>query len=123
MEIDLQRFFIKRRRLQPFDIKNLLDYELFVLSKICESKGIRLIHIWGHEWKTNKEFIKTLITLYLEDKVHQNEFQKLLEQFNGILPRDYFSTLDFEGKLEELQEEFINNNLKIYKTGRILIEI
>lgn len=86
---------------------------------IAESKGIRLIHIWEHEWLSKQEFIKTLITLYLENKVYQNEFQKLLEPFNGRLPRDYFQTLDFAGKIEEPKEEIINDNV-IEKTGYIL---
>ena len=89
-------------------------------TNLCKSKGIRLIHIWEHEWHQNKEFIQSLLKLYIEDKIHQNEFQKLLEQFNGKLPRDYFQILDFpDGKIEEPKEELINEHL-ITKSGFIL---
>ena len=88
-------------------------------TNLCESKGIRLIHIWEHEWKNNRVFLETLITLYLENKIHQNEFQKLLEPFNDRLPRDYFSTLDFQGKIEDPVLEKIGNH-NVYKTGYIL---
>ena len=91
-------------------------------TNLCESKGIRLIHIWGHEWLNNKEFIKSLLKLYIENKVHSSEFQNLLKQFGNKLPRDYFQTLDFSGKIEEPEEELINNRLKIYKTGIINVE-
>lgn len=94
------------------------DYHLNK-TELAESKGIRLIHIWEHEWHSNKEFIQSLLKLYLENKVHQNEFQKLLEQFNGRLPRDYFQTLDFHGKIEEPKEQLINEHL-ITKSGFIL---
>lgn len=86
---------------------------------LAESKGIRLIHIWEHEWLQNKGFIKSLLTLYLENKVLQNEFQELLEPFKNRLPRDYFSTLDFPGEIELPQEEMINDHI-IEKTGYIL---
>ena len=38
----------------------------------------------------NKEFIKSLLKLYIENKVHSSEFQNLLKQFGNKLPRDYF---------------------------------
>ena len=90
-------------------------------TNLCEQQGIHLIHIWEHEWLNNQEFIKELLKLYIEDKVHQNEFQKLIEQFNGRLPRDYFQILDFSNytlvkpEIEELKY------FKIYKTGYIIL--
>ena len=87
-------------------------------TNLCESKGIRLIHIWESECSSNKEFIQTLLTLYLENKVYQNEFQTLLEPFKGRLPRDYFQTLDFSGKIEEPVLEK-SGNFDVYKTGYI----
>ena len=89
-------------------------------TNLCESKGIRLIHIWESECSSNKEFIQTLLTLYLENKVYQNEFQTLLEPFKGRLPRDYFQTLDFSGKIEEPVLEK-SGNFDVYKTGNILM--
>lgn len=89
-------------------------------TNLCEQQGIRLIHIWEHEWHSNKEFIQSLLKLYVENKVHQNEFQKLLKQFGNLLPRDYFQILDFPGKIEEPKEEIINNK-QIYKSGYILL--
>ena len=90
-------------------------------TSIAEQQGIRLIHIWEHEWNQNKEFIKSLLTLYLENKVHQNEFQKLLEQFNNRLPRDYFQALDFSGEIEEPNEEIVGKKHRVIKTGYILL--
>ena len=90
-------------------------------TSIAEQQGIRLIHIWEHEWNSNKEFIKSLLTLYLENKVHQNEFQKLLDQFNNRLPRDYFQALDFSGKIEEPNEEIAGKKHRVIKTGYILV--
>ena len=88
-------------------------------TNLCESKGIRLIHIWEHEWNQNKEFIQSLLKLYLENKVHQNEFQKLLEPYENRLPRDYFSLLDFpDGIIEEPILEK-SGNFEVYKTGYI----
>lgn len=89
-------------------------------TELCESKSIRLIHIWEHEWYSNKEFIKTLLNLYIENKVHSKSFQKLLEQFKNRLPRDYFQTIDFPGKFEDPEEEIINKK-QIYKSGYILL--
>nr|DAF95480.1 MAG TPA: endonuclease-like protein [Myoviridae sp. ctCo31] len=39
-------------------------------TNLCEQQGIHLIHIWEHEWLNNQEFIKELLKLYIEDKVH-----------------------------------------------------
>lgn len=89
-------------------------------TELCECKGIRLIHIWEHEWRQNQEFIKELLKLYLENKVHQDEFYKLLEQFNRRLPRDYFSVLDFPGEIEEPVLEK-SGNFDVYKTGHIIL--
>lgn len=92
------------------------NYHL-VKTELCESKGIRLIHVWESEWSSNKEFIKILITLYLNDKVHQNEFQELLEPFGNRLPRDYFQVLDFSNsKTEKPIAEFLSG-FEIKKTG------
>ena len=83
----------------------------------CEQKGIRLIHIWDSDWDSNKEFIQSLLKLYLKNKVNSSEFQKLIEHFNGRLPRDYFQTLDFpEYKIEEPILEK-SGNFDVYKTG------
>ena len=41
-----------------------------IKTNLCESKGIRLIHIWESEWRRDKEFIKGLLNLYLNNKVH-----------------------------------------------------
>lgn len=90
-------------------------------TSLIESKGIKLIHVWESEWHSNKDFIKTLLNLYLNDKTHQNELQKLLEQFNGRLPRDYFQILDFpDGKIEEPTLEK-SGKFDVYKTGYIIL--
>ena len=89
-------------------------------TNLCEQRGIRLIHIWESEWHQNKEFIKELLTYYLNDRIHQNEFQRLLEQFNRRLPRDYFQTLDFSGKIEEPVLEK-SGKFNVYKTGYIIL--
>ena len=89
-------------------------------TNLCEQKGIRLIHIWEHEWHSNKEFIKSLLKLYLKNKIHSNEFQIFQNSFGNKLPRDYFQILDFPGEIEEPKEEIINNK-QIYKSGYILL--
>ena len=81
----------------------------------CEKRGIRLIHIWEHEWLTNQEYVKEVIKQYLDGKIPD------ISIYNGKLPRDYFQTLDFSGKIEEPKEELIDNRYKIYKSGWILL--
>lgn len=85
-------------------------------TELCESKGIRLIHIWEHEWKNNQDFCKYVIDCYLNGKIPD------ISKYDGKLPRDYFSTLDFSGKIEEPEEELLDNKFKVYKTGIINVE-
>lgn len=84
-------------------------------TKDCESKGIRLIHIWEHDWKNNQEYCKYVIKCYLDGKIPDTSI------YNNRLPRDYFQTLDFpDRKIEEPIVEKSGNH-EVYKTGYILI--
>ena len=86
-----------------------------VKTNIAESKGIRLIHIWEHEWKNNQDFCKYVIDCYLNGKIPD------VSKYDGKLPRDYFSTLDFSGC--KIEEPIIEKSGKydIYKTGYIIL--
>ena len=85
-------------------------------TNLCEQQGIRLIHIWEHEWLTNQDYCKYVIECYLDGKIPD------ISIYNNKLPRDYFQTLDFpDGKIEEPEEELIDNKFKIYKTGYIIL--
>nr|DAF95541.1 MAG TPA: hypothetical protein [Myoviridae sp. ctCo31] len=51
-------------------------------TELCESKGIRLIHIWGNEIFTKWKLIRYILLCYINRKIplwHGNN-----------LPRDYF---------------------------------
>lgn len=83
----------------------------------CESKGIRLIHIWEHEWKNNQDYVKYILVCYLNNKIPQTED---LEKLN----RDYFSRLDFPDlKVEPAKDEIINNKFIIRKTGFLIFNL
>ena len=77
----------------------------------CEKRGIRLIHIWEHEWNNNQEYVKYVLDCYLNNKITQLEGLKKLN-------RDYFSRLDFPDlKIEDPNEEIIKGKYVVYKQG------
>ena len=80
-------------------------------TELCESKGIRLIHIWGNEIFTKWKLIRYILLCYINRKIplwHGNN-----------LPRDYFQTLDFpDYKIEEPILEK-SGNFSVMKTGSL----
>ena len=84
-------------------------------TNLCEERGIRLIHIWEHEWLNNQDYCKYVIECYLSGKIPN------ISIYNGKLPRDYFQTLDFpDGKIEEPIIEK-SGKFDVYKTGYIIL--
>lgn len=82
-------------------------------TELCESKGIRLIHIWESEWNNNQDYVKYILDCYLNSIIPNYKCYNKLS-------RDYFSTLDFpDNKIEEPVLEK-SGNFDVYKTGYIL---
>lgn len=91
--------------------KKSIDYHLNK-TNLCESKGIRLIHIWESEWLNDRKYIKYILDCYLNNKIPNYKCYDKLS-------RDYFQVLDFPNK------EIISPTLtksgehNVYKTGYI----
>lgn len=76
-------------------------------TKLCNSIGYRLIHIWEDEWDTNKEEIKKRLVEIFEGRENLN--------FNDdeiILDRSWFNGIEIPGYVlkEETKPELIERD-------------
>lgn len=49
-------------------------------TEISEQKNIRLIHIWEHEWNSQKEYIKKFLIDIISNRL---DYRKYIKNFNG----------------------------------------
>lgn len=85
-------------------------------TELAESKGIRLIHIWESEWKTNKEYCKYVIEQYLNGNIPDDT------RYNNKLPRDYFQVLDFPKYIIKEPDLERSGSYKVYKQGYLCFQ-
>lgn len=81
-------------------------------TEMCESKGIRLLHFWGFEINTKWKLVKYILTCYINKKIPLWR--------NDILPRDYFSALDFPNYIKIKPEIEKSYQFNVYKTGYLV---